>query len=207
MPSTTSTPATAARMPQPLPAPGCGRDSLLGRASAPVRCWSASPTPRTCRSPSVAAPVASATRVRCSSMDSCPSASALSRIWHVSLRSLSFARVPGVCRVATTMIVKVRLPSPQTRWPTSDRWRRSRASAIARPTYSGHRATAATGGGLCASAAVPAGRGVLGPHRRLGGLRRQSVPAAGREVPREAQLGDVPDLPQGTAHLGVVGVR
>ena len=34
-------------------------------------------------------------------MDSWPSLSALSRTWHVSLRSVSFARVPAVCRVAT----------------------------------------------------------------------------------------------------------
>ena len=45
----------------------------------------------------------------------------------MSLRSLSFARVPGVCRVATSMIVRVRLPSPQTRWPT----RRTRCGAVA----------------------------------------------------------------------------
>jgi len=63
-------------------------------------------------SPNVAAVVADATRCRCSSMDSCPSASALSSTWQVSLRSLSFARVPGVCRVATSMIVGV---SPDTR--------------------------------------------------------------------------------------------
>ena len=34
-----------------------------------------------------------------------------------------------------------------------------------------------------------------------------TLPAARREVPREAQFGDVPDLPQGAAHLGVVGIR
>jgi hypothetical protein len=46
----------------------------------------------------VAAFVAVATRVRCSSIDSCPSLSALSSTWHVLLRSVSFARVPAVCR-------------------------------------------------------------------------------------------------------------
>src|ERR1700736_5364128 len=83
-------------------------------------------------------------------------------------------------------------------------WRRSHASAVGRPTYSGHRATAATGGGLWASAPVPAGRGVLRPTRCHGGLPPQPVPAAGREVPWQAQYGDVSDLPQGTAHLGVL---
>ena len=44
----------------------------------------------------VTARVAAATRCRCSSADSWPSASAVSRIWQVSLRSLSFARVAAV---------------------------------------------------------------------------------------------------------------
>lgn len=38
----------------------------------------------------------------------------------MSLRSLSFARVPAVCLVATTMIVRVRLLSAQTRWRTPE---------------------------------------------------------------------------------------
>ncbi len=60
-----------------------------------------------CSSPSVVAVVAALTRSPCSAIDSWPSLSALSRIWHVSLRSLSFARVPAVCLVATTEIVGV----------------------------------------------------------------------------------------------------
>jgi len=41
----------------------------------------------------VAALVAILTRCSCSVMDNCPSANAASRIWQVSLRSLSLARV------------------------------------------------------------------------------------------------------------------
>src|SRR6185295_6610698 len=84
---------------------------------------------------------------------------------------------------------------------------RGHASPAAGPTYSGLRATAATSGGLRASAPFPAGRGLLGTHRCLGGLRRQSLPTTGSEVPWEAQFGDVPDLPQGATDPGVVGVR
>ena len=80
-------------------------------------------------------------------------------------------------------------------------------SALGSATYSGHRATAATGGGLRASAARPAGRGVLGSHWRVRGLRREPLSAARCEVSRETQPGDVPDLPKGTTHAGVVGIR
>ena len=111
MPSSTSTAATAARMPHP---PDCSRaaagffrsgwaHSLLGDfTGAFAVCRSATSD---CSSPSVAAVVAVATRCRCSSIDSWPSPNALSRTWQVSVRSLSFARV---CRVATSTIVKVR---------------------------------------------------------------------------------------------------
>ena len=75
------------------------------------------------------------------------------------------------------------------------------------PTYSGLRAIAATGGRLRPPAAVSAGRGLLRPHGRLRGVRCQPLPVARRQVPRQAELGDVPDLPQGAADLGVVGVR
>ena len=81
------------------------------------------------------------------------------------------------------------------------------ASVLDGPTYSGLRAIAATGGGLRPSATVPAGRGLFGTHRRLGGLRRQSVSAARRQIPRQAQFGDVSDLPQGAVDAGVLGVR
>src|ERR1700716_906098 len=43
-------------------------------------------------------------------------------------------------------------------------------SAVPMATYSGQRATAATGGGLRASAALTAGRGVLGPHGCVRGM-------------------------------------
>ena len=196
--STSSKPAIAAQADRrPLNFDGC----LTGGCTGLTGCRSAT---NDCSSPSVVALVAELTRCRCSSIDSCPSASALSRTSQVAVRSLSLARV---YRVATSTILKVPPASPQTRWRS---WRRTRprdTSVVARPTYSGHRATAATGGGLRASAAVPAGRGLLGTHRRLGGLRRQSLPAAGRQVPWQAQFGDVPHLPQGTAHVGVMGFR
>ncbi len=61
--------------------------------------------------------MAAFTRSPCSAIDSCPSASAVSRIWQVSVRSLSFARVHEVPRdelpEATTKIVGVRWAIPQ----------------------------------------------------------------------------------------------
>ena len=50
---------------------------------------------------------------------------------------------------------------PMAKLPAPTRSLARRASALRAPTYSGHRAIAATGGGLRASAPVPAGRGVL----------------------------------------------
>ncbi|CNV67520.1 Uncharacterised protein [Mycobacterium tuberculosis] len=80
-------------------------------------------------------------------------------------------------------------------------------SVVWMASYSGQRATAATGSGLHATATLPAGRGVFGTHRCVGGVRRQPLPAARRKVSWEAQPGHLPDLPQGAAHTGVVGVR
>ena len=159
MPSSTSTAATAARIPHAAGLPAGSRRSFFRFGSCTGALRSADPSTSDCSSPSVAALVAGATRCRCSSIDSCPSASALSRTWQVSLRSLSFARVLAVCRVATTMIVRVR--PAVTRRPDADHGpthpSRRHASVVAGPTYSGLRAIAATGGGLRASAPVPAG--------------------------------------------------
>jgi hypothetical protein len=74
-----------------------------------------------CNSPSVAALVAAFTRCSCSAIDSCPSASALSRTWQMSTRSLSLARVPGVRGVATSKIVRVGRASSQSRCRTQTR--------------------------------------------------------------------------------------
>ncbi len=59
--------------------------------------------------------VAALTRCWCSLIDSWPSDSAVSRIWQVSLRSASFARVLAVWEVATALIVRVRQARAQTR--------------------------------------------------------------------------------------------
>jgi hypothetical protein len=79
--------------------------------SAPAVCRSAT---NDSSSPSVAAVVAALTRCRCSSIESWPSAKALSRIWQVAVRSLSFARVPRVYALPRKKIVRGRTPSPQT---------------------------------------------------------------------------------------------
>lgn len=80
-------------------------------------------------------------------------------------------------------------------------------SAPARATYSCPRAGAETDGGLRVAASVPAVRGRRGSDGCRGGVRRRPVPAARRGVPRPTQRRDLPDLPQGTAHVGLVGVR
>ena len=95
--------------------------------------------------------------------------------------------------------VRSALPSQETQ-PTY-------LSASVPRTYSGLRAIAATGSGLRASAPITAGRGLFRPDRRQRSLRRQPLPAARRQVPRQGQLGHVPDLPKGAADPGLVGVR
>lgn len=75
------------------------------------------------------------------------------------------------------------------------------------PRYSGDRANSAAGGGLCASAQVPAGRCLRGAGRRRRGVRCESLSAQGREVPRPRQRGDLSDLSKRAADVGFVGVR
>ena len=109
MPSSTSTAGDGGpHAPAAGTAAGQPRACFRFGQFAPARSPSAGRSTSDCSSPSVAAVVAVATRCRCSSIDSCRRPSALSSTWQVSLRSLSFARVPAVCRVATSMIVKVR---------------------------------------------------------------------------------------------------
>ena len=71
--------------------------SPIASASTPVAeealPMAIAPTPLAVPSPRVAALVAALTRCSCSAIDSWPSAIAVSRIWQVSLRSLSLARV------------------------------------------------------------------------------------------------------------------
>ena len=84
------------RMPRPPPPARPGTRGLF-------RCGSCTGAFAVCRSetsalrsPRVAALVAALTRCPCSAIDSWPSESAVSRIWQVSLRSLSLARVLAV---------------------------------------------------------------------------------------------------------------
>lgn len=74
-------------------------------------------------------------------------------------------------------------------------------------TYSGQRATSATGGGLRPSATVSACRGLLGQDRGQCCVRRRPLLASSCQVPRPWQRRRVSYLPQGTAHSRVVGVR
>ena len=74
-------------------------------------------------------------------------------------------------------------------------------------TYSGPRATSATGGGLRPSATVAACRGVLGQDGCHRGVRRGPVPPAGRQVPRPWQRRRLSDLPERAAHARFLGVR
>src|SRR5205807_8598586 len=69
------------------------------------------------------------------------------------------------------------------------------------------RANPTAGGGLRVAAPSAARRGLLGPRRDLGGLRRQPLPAARREIPRSPERCDLPGLPQGTVDAGLLGVR
>ena len=155
-----------------------GGDSTAGRSRL-LSVWRSAT--RAFRSPSVTALVAALTRSRCSSIESSPSFKAASRILQASCRSLSLARVSAVAppengapsHFATWMIVEARLRFGAER--DGSYRRRSRnsfgcVSVVRMATYSGGRATAATGGGLRASAALTAGRGVLGPHRCVGGM-------------------------------------
>ena len=105
---TTARPVTAAMTTGPLRSfDGCAANGCTASGA----CRSST---NDCSSPNVAALVALLTRCRCSSDDSCPSASALSSTWQVSVRSLSLARVLGVLRVATKEDRRGRDPSPQT---------------------------------------------------------------------------------------------
>ncbi len=210
MPSSTSTAGDRG-----ADAPAAARDGQPAAASgASGSCTGALPVCRSdtsdCSSPSVAALVAPSPAAGVRPSTAVPRPARCRESGRCRCGRCPSPGCSAVCAsVATAMIVRVRAanrrrPDAAIR-PTRGTGRH--ASVLSGPTYSGHRAIAATGGGLRASAPVPAGRGVLGPHRRHRGVRRQSVPAARREVPRQAQYGDVPDLPQGTADVGVVGVR
>jgi hypothetical protein len=78
-------------------------------------------------------------------------------IW---LRLWCSAWVRGYCSSRSGPRIR---PEPA-RPPRHVEWPGNRPASVPR-TYSGHRAIAATGSGLCASASLTAGRGLLGPHR------------------------------------------
>ncbi|CAA9237210.1 MAG: FIG00659286: hypothetical protein, partial [uncultured Blastococcus sp.] len=73
--------------------------------------------------------------------------------------------------------------------------------------YIGRRARTSIRRGLRAAAACCSRRRVRGPHGSLRGLRRQSLPLPGGEVPRRGDLGGLPGVPQGAPHPGELRLR
>src|SRR4051794_19174085 len=73
--------------------------------------------------------------------------------------------------------------------------------------YIWRRARTTVGGGLRAPAARAPRRCARGPGRAVRGLRRESVPLPGREVPRGADRDALPHLPPGGADAGQLRLR